>query len=70
MGLSSDNVTVQQLETILPDLFRGKFENIKIHDRLKIEALYQASIHEQQDDIERVEFDQSLLIPTDMDYNQ
>lgn len=38
--------------------------------RLKIEALYQLSVCEQQDDIERVELDQSLHIPSDVDYSK
>lgn len=70
LGISSDNITLQQLEAIVPDQFIGKFSNSKICDRLKIEALYQTSIHDQQDDIERVEQDQSLLIPGDIDYAQ
>lgn len=70
LALSSDQITIQQLGTILPDVFKGQFENTKVCNRLKIEALYQTSINDQQDDIERVEHDQSLLIPTDINYNQ
>lgn len=55
---------------ILPDKFGGKFEDNQIGERLKIEALYQASIYDQQEDIERVEVDQSLLVPKDIDYTQ
>jgi len=70
LGLSSEGITVQQLETILPDQFGTKFRDIKISTRLKIEALYQASVHDQQEDIQRVELDQSLFVPTDMDYTE
>lgn len=70
LGLSTLGVSLQQLETILPDKFGHKFQNNNIRNRLKIEALYQASILEQQDDIDRVELDQSLLIPSDIDYTQ
>lgn len=55
---------------ILPNTFGGKFEDKKLNERLKIEAIYQASIQDQQDDIERVELDQLLLIPTNLDYRQ
>lgn len=58
------------METLLPDQFGGKFDNSKIGNRLKIEALYQASVNDQQADIEQVEIDQSLLVPTDIDYNK
>jgi len=70
LGLSTDGVTLRQLEMILPDKFGGKFEDNRIGERLKIEALYQASIYDQQEDIERVEVDQSLLVPKDIDYTQ
>lgn len=70
MGLSTEGITLQQLEKILPNKFGGKFSNSQIGERLKIEALYQASICDQQEDIERVELDQSLLVPKDLDYTQ
>lgn len=70
LGLSTDGITLQQLETILPDEFCEKFRDVKIGTRLKIEALYQVSVRDQQDDIERVELDQSLLVPSDIDYTQ
>lgn len=70
LGLSTEGITLRQLEMILPDKFGGKFEDNQIGERLKIEALYQASIYDQQEDIERVEVDQSLLVPEDIDYTQ
>lgn len=68
LGLSTEGITIQQLETVIPDKFGGKFKDNGICERLKIEALYQASIYDQQEDIERVELDQSLLVPKDIDY--
>lgn len=70
LGLAPDDISIQQIETILPDEFGGKFGDSNINMRLKIEALYQSSVHEQQDDIERVELDQSLFIPSDVDYTK
>lgn len=70
LGFSAEGITLQQLEAICPDKFGGKFDDDKLCDRLKIEALYQISVHGQQGDIERVELDQSLLIPTDIDYTE
>lgn len=70
MGLYTDGITVQQLETILPDQFGGKFMDGKLNARLKIEALYQLPVCDQKDDIERVELDQSLLIPANIEYTQ
>jgi len=70
LGLSTEGITIQQLEMIFPDKFGGKFEDNRIGERLKIEALYQASIYDQQEDIERVEVDQSLLVPKGIDYTQ
>lgn len=70
MGLSNEGITLRQLEMILPEHFGGQFEDNRIGERLKIEALYQASIYDQQEDIERVEVDQSLLVPKDIDYTQ
>jgi len=70
LGLSTEGITIQQLETVIPDKFGGKFKDNRICERLKIEALYQASIYDQQEDIERVELDQSLLVPKDIDYTQ
>jgi tRNA U34 5-carboxymethylaminomethyl modifying enzyme MnmG/GidA len=55
---------------ILPDKFGGKFENKRLNERLKIEAIYQASIHDQLNDIEQVELDELLLVPTNLDYRQ
>lgn len=54
----------------MPDQFGREFENCKINARLKIEALYQTSVHDQQNNIEQVELDQSLLVPTNIDYTQ
>jgi len=70
LGLSNEGITLQQLEMILPDNFGRQFEDNRIRERLKIEALYQASIYDQQEDIDRVEVDQSLLVPKDIDYTQ
>lgn len=70
LGVSSDSITLNQLETLLPDHFSGKFENSKIKMRLKVEALYQASVRDQQNDIERVELDQSLSVPMDINYTE
>lgn len=70
LGLSTEDITLKQLETILSDQFGKKFRDVKIGTRLKIEALYRASVHDQRDDIERVELDQSLLVPTNIDYTQ
>jgi len=70
LGLSTKGITIQQLETVIPDKFGGKFKDSRICERLKIEALYQASIYDQQEDIERVELDQSLLVPKDIVYTQ
>ncbi|XP_025416283.1 protein MTO1 homolog, mitochondrial isoform X2 [Sipha flava] len=68
LSLSTDGITVEQLEMILPDKFGGKFENKRLNERLKIEAIYQASIHDQLNDIEQVELDELLLVPTNLDY--
>jgi len=70
LGLSTEGITIQQLKTVIPDKFGKKFEDNRICERLKIEALYQESIYDQQEDIERVELDQSLLVPKDIDYTQ
>jgi len=70
LGLSTDGITLQQLETILPDEFSKKFRDVKISTRLKIEALYQLSVRDQQDDVERIELEQSLILPSDIDYTQ
>jgi len=70
LGLCTDGITVQHLEAILPDQFGGKFQDNKISARLKIEAFYQTYVHNQKEDIDRVEFDQSLHIPTDINYTQ
>lgn len=70
LSLSTDGITVEQLEMILPDEFGGKFENKRLNERLKIEALYQASIHNQLNDIKQVELDELLLVPTDLNYKQ
>lgn len=70
LGLSMEDISLQQLQTLLPDQFGGKFEDSNIATRLKIEAFYQASVRDQQDDVERVELDQSLLVPPDIDYTE
>lgn len=70
LGLSTSGITLEQLEAKFPNEFGGKFGDSNIKSRLKTEALYHASILEQRDDIERVELDQSLLIPSNTDYTQ
>lgn len=70
LGFGSDDITLQKLETVLPNQFGGKFKDNKINARLMIEALYRSSIHEQQEDIDRVEQDEMLLVPTDIDYKK
>lgn len=70
MGISTIGTTLNKLETVFPDQFKGKFRDTNIGNRLKIEALYKASILDQHDDIEQVELDQSLHVPSDIDYTQ
>ncbi|XP_050434948.1 protein MTO1 homolog, mitochondrial [Adelges cooleyi] len=70
LGLVTEGITLEQLEKILPHELNGKFNCSKLKTRLKIEAIYHLSVRNQQNEIERMELDQALLLPSDIDYSE
>lgn len=68
LGIPADDISVDQLISIEPKLFGFLRNDDHIAMRLKIEALYDYSVHEQLKDVEDVRRDEGLLIPSDINY--
>ncbi|KAK5645070.1 hypothetical protein RI129_006370 [Pyrocoelia pectoralis] len=61
------NVTLDMLTKVCPDLKIYTDDEV-VGQRLKVEALYEAAIAEQAEDIEEMRKDESLVLPYDLDY--
>lgn len=67
MAYSKDEVTLDVLGKICPQLCKYT-SDVMIARRLKIEALYEAAIAEQVEDVEEMRQDEALILPIDLDY--
>ena len=52
----------------LPDVFAQLVDDRNLTQRLKIEALYEAALLEQQEEVMEVRRDEALRIPNHIDY--
>lgn len=68
LSVSHDEVTVQKLAMALPDVFTQLVDDRNLTQRLKIEALYEAALVEQQEEVMEVRRDEALRIPSHIDY--
>ncbi|KAF5307999.1 hypothetical protein FQR65_LT06567 [Abscondita terminalis] len=67
LEFSKDEVTVEMISRICPELEKYATD-VTIAQRLKIEALYEAAIADQAEDVEEMRKDESLILPEDLDY--
>jgi tRNA uridine 5-carboxymethylaminomethyl modification enzyme len=68
LSVSHDEVTVEKLAMALPDVFAQLVDDRNLTQRLKIEALYEAALLEQQEEVMEVRRDEALRIPNHIDY--
>ncbi|XP_067627731.1 protein MTO1 homolog, mitochondrial [Eurosta solidaginis] len=68
LGIPADNISLAQMIDLQPDELRWLQNETAICDRIKIEALYDYFVAEQQRDVEDVRRDEGLAIPTNIDY--
>ena len=68
LSVSHDEVTVEKLAKALPDVFTQLLDGRNLTQRLKIEALYEAALVEQQEEVMEVRRDEALRIPSHIDY--
>ncbi|KAL1140238.1 hypothetical protein AAG570_000170 [Ranatra chinensis] len=68
LSLANDNITVRMLANCMPDIFGPLLKNEKIHERLKIEALYEDAVTREYDQVSQIRQDEAMLIPPDIDY--
>ncbi|TRY58258.1 hypothetical protein DNTS_028674 [Danionella cerebrum] len=59
------NVTLQMLASVIPEL-SGRYEEFS--HRLKVEALYRPFCEKQRQQVEKIQMEESLLFPHDIDY--
>ncbi|XP_055322375.1 protein MTO1 homolog, mitochondrial [Sitodiplosis mosellana] len=69
LSFTSDNVEVQQIANLHPEILGWVKDDRIVCDRIKIEAMYEHAIELQAKAIEEVRQDEGLLIPSDIDYS-
>jgi tRNA U34 5-carboxymethylaminomethyl modifying enzyme MnmG/GidA len=68
LSINHDEITVEKMTKALPDVFTQLANDRNLNHRLKIEALYEAALVEQQEEMMEVKRDEALRIPSHMDY--
>jgi tRNA U34 5-carboxymethylaminomethyl modifying enzyme MnmG/GidA len=68
LSVSHDDITVEKLIKALPDAFSQLGNDRNLNQRLRIEALYEAALIEQQEEVMEVRRDEALRIPSHIDY--
>jgi tRNA U34 5-carboxymethylaminomethyl modifying enzyme MnmG/GidA len=68
LSVSHDEITVERLSKALPDVFAQLADDRNLNHRLKVEALYEAALVEQQEEVMEVRRDEALRIPSHIDY--
>ncbi|XP_038603784.1 protein MTO1 homolog, mitochondrial isoform X1 [Tachyglossus aculeatus] len=66
--LMYEEVDMEKLAKAIPDPLKKFVESRELTERLKIEAIYEATISLQQQEIEEVRRDEALQLPEDLDY--
>lgn len=68
LSVSHDEITVEKLTEALPDVFSQLGKHSNLNQRLKTEALYEAALVEQQEEVMEIRRDEALRIPSHIDY--
>jgi tRNA U34 5-carboxymethylaminomethyl modifying enzyme MnmG/GidA len=68
LSVSHDDITVEKLMKVLPDVFSQLGNDRNLNQRLRIEALYEAALVEEQEEVMEVRRDEALRIPSYIDY--
>ncbi|KDR21418.1 protein MTO1 homolog, mitochondrial [Zootermopsis nevadensis] len=68
LTINHDEITVEKLTEALPDVFTELADDRNLNHRLKVEALYEAALVEQQEEMTEVKRDEALRIPSHIDY--
>jgi tRNA U34 5-carboxymethylaminomethyl modifying enzyme MnmG/GidA len=68
LSVSHDEITVEKLVKALPDVFSQLGDDKNLNQRLRIEALYETALVEQQEEVMEVRRDEALRIPSHIDY--
>ncbi|PNF36860.1 MTO1-like protein, mitochondrial [Cryptotermes secundus] len=68
LSVSHDEITVEKLTKALPDVFSQLGKDSNLNQRLRTEALYEAALVEQQEEVMEIRRDEALRIPSHIDY--
>jgi len=68
LSVSHDEITVEKLTEALPNVFAQLIGDRTLNHRLQVEALYEAALAEQQEEVMEVKQDEALRIPSCIDY--
>lgn len=68
LSVSHDEITVEKLTKALPDVFSQLGKDSSLNQRLRTEALYEAALVEQQEEVNEIRRDEALRIPSHIDY--
>ncbi|XP_073985064.1 5-taurinomethyluridine-[tRNA] synthase subunit MTO1, mitochondrial isoform X2 [Rhodnius prolixus] len=66
---ANDNITIEMLAKCLPNEFSKLAENEDLCRRIKIEALYNFAVGQQQEQVQQIRQDQAMIIPSGIDYS-
>lgn len=69
LSVSHDEITVEKLTKALPDVFSQLGNDRNLNQRLRTEALYEAALVEQQEEVMEIRRDEALRIPSHIDYS-
>ncbi|XP_015173796.1 PREDICTED: protein MTO1 homolog, mitochondrial [Polistes dominula] len=69
LGFPDENIEFSKIASLWPELFGHIVRDPTFERRLKIEATYASSIHEQVKVIDEVRRNEQMIIPDDIDYN-
>lgn len=67
--LRNNEISIDMIIKVLPDRFGHLAQDSIILERLKIEALYAASIKGLQEEIDEIRKNEQMIIPSSIDYN-
>lgn len=68
LSVSHDEITVERLIKALPDVFSQLGNDRNLNQRLRTEAIYEAALVEQQEEVMEIRRDEALRIPSHIDY--
>ena len=68
--LKFENCTFKTIENFIENNFKYLLEDTKISERIKIQSIYEHDELKQLDEINEIRKHDSILLPSDFDYNQ